>query len=180
MSDNLGYSWDHFYAPSSPPIVAYSSSSSNYGDSPLSATTSLSDEPGPSTGNATPLPFEPPLDLNYNSLTNRDIPRLYRAFPDMSNANHVHARQTLDQIVNQVAQGHLPDKNLLNALIYQVQNGYICSVNTCKRHIQPWARQDRAREHILTDHLGAYFPCIVPEWWVIQEETRCTFRQGVG
>jgi len=160
MSDNLGYSWDLLYAPSSPPIVGEPSNSSNYGDSPLSTTTTLSDS---STGDATPFPSKPLFAVDYDRLE-INIGLLYKAFWNMSNPNHVHGRQTVDKIVGLVAQGCLPGDDLLGMLVYAVGNRYICSIDTCERHDRPYDRLDRSREHILTYHLGFYIPCTVPRW----------------
>jgi len=164
MSDNPGYPWDYLYAPPSPPIVGESSNLSNYGDSPLSVNATLSDS---STGDATPPPSEPQFSMDSDRLK-RDLDLFYKAFWNMSNPNHVLGRQTIDQIDGLVAQGYLPGGDLLKKLVYVVQNGYICPIDTCNRHIKPYDRLDRAKEHILTDHLGEYIPCTVYGWSVAQ------------
>jgi hypothetical protein len=159
MFNNQGYSWDQL-VPSSPTIVAGSSGSSNFTDSPTWANSSLAaSSPSPSGGYAVLPPPVEALAIDYNALIQTHLPLLQQALP-----NNGIERQTLPLIVNQVYQGFLPEESLLNDMILQSPGSHRCSVISCPRHMQPYSRLDRAREHFRTEHLGAYFPCSWPGW----------------
>jgi hypothetical protein len=140
----------------------------NRSSSPSWATTSPATSLSPSRTRTTVsrARYHPPAspEIDYIALSEY-IPTLRAAL-----AYSADATQALLGVIDLVALGLQPTDSLLKNLVVHAADEYRCPVSTCNRHEQGngWVRLDHARGHFRTEHLGSYFSCRIPGWWVVQ------------
>lgn len=166
----MSYSWDQLYTPQDAftrtQIEQSSSISSDYGESPQSVSMPLAGGPSPfptqpaQAPQSLPAPQSMPTPHFDLQFLNQQFPGLYRQLQ-----HKPRVAQRLQEIVSYLNQGICPEDRYFREFITARNSVYCCVLPECNRHGHGYDREDRARDHFLSSHLGRFYQC--PNWCVI-------------
>jgi hypothetical protein len=130
-------------------MEVFSGQSSEYSGSPQSVTTNLANAPNAYHAVLSPLVDLPELY--------RQLPRIYdqlRNNPDLS--------RCLQGAVGHLSQNIWPGDEAFRGFVRERNGRYHCVLYDCERYNTGWDREDRARDHFITSHIGRVYKC--PHW----------------
>ena len=163
MSDQppVFVSWNQIYRPgdsvqaSVDEVDSFSSLSSSYGGSPEPSTMTMTNAPNafaPQPAQACPTPYV-------------DLSQLYRRLPGIYNQlrNNPELCRRLQSAVGHLSQNFWPGDESFRGFVKERRGQYFCVLSDCERHSNGWEREDRARDHFITSHIGRVYKCL--EWY---------------
>lgn len=151
---NQIYPQGHSAQPSVDDMDGLSGVSSEYGGSPESLTMNLTNAPNAFAPQPAQAYLSPQVDLS----------QLYRRLPGMYHQlrNNPDLHRRLQDGVAILSQNIWPGDESFRGFVRERRGKYCCVLSDCEKYCNGWDREDRARDHFLTSHIGRVYQC--PLW----------------